>query len=42
MELASEKPLEDLPPAELEALWADAKRKLAAPATETRKTEFPS
>jgi XTP/dITP diphosphohydrolase/ATP diphosphatase len=30
MELASEKPLEELPPAELEALWVEAKRKLAA------------
>lgn len=29
MELASERPLEELSPAELEALWADAKRKLA-------------
>jgi MazG family protein len=29
MEIASEKPLEDLQPAELEALWVDAKRKLA-------------
>ena len=29
MELASALPLEELPPAELEALWADAKRKLA-------------
>jgi MazG family protein len=42
MELTSEKPLEDLPPAELEALWADAKRKLAAAATEAHKTELPS
>ena len=30
MELASPKPLEDLSPDELEALWAQAKRKLAA------------
>jgi len=30
MEKASSRPLEDLPPAELEALWTDAKRKLAA------------
>jgi MazG family protein len=30
MEQASPRPLEQLPPAELEALWADAKRKLAA------------
>jgi MazG family protein len=29
MELASSRPLEELPPAELEALWVDAKRKLA-------------
>lgn len=29
MELASKKPLEELQPAELEALWVDAKRKLA-------------
>jgi MazG family protein len=29
MELASERPLEELPPAELEELWAGAKRKLA-------------
>jgi len=32
MEIASEKPLEDLQPAELEALWVDAKRKLAVSA----------
>ncbi len=32
MELASERPLEDLSPIELEALWAQAKRKLAADA----------
>jgi nucleoside triphosphate diphosphatase len=30
MELASTRPLEELAPAELEALWADAKQKLAA------------
>jgi MazG family protein len=30
MELASERPLEELAPAELEELWAGAKRKLAA------------
>jgi uncharacterized protein YabN with tetrapyrrole methylase and pyrophosphatase domain len=30
MELASERPLEELAPDELEALWADAKRKLAS------------
>lgn len=30
MELASPRPLEELPPAELEALWVDAKRKLAS------------
>lgn len=34
MELASEKPLEELLPAELEALWVDAKRKLAAASEE--------
>ncbi|MGO9437497.1 MAG: nucleoside triphosphate pyrophosphohydrolase [Terracidiphilus sp.] len=34
MELASVRPLEELSPAELEALWADAKRKLAAPGAE--------
>jgi MazG family protein len=33
MELASERPLEDLPPAELEELWAAAKRKLAEDAS---------
>jgi XTP/dITP diphosphohydrolase/ATP diphosphatase len=32
MELAATRPLEDLAPAELEALWTDAKRKLAAAA----------
>lgn len=32
MELDSTRPLEELPPAELEALWAEAKRKLAAQA----------
>jgi XTP/dITP diphosphohydrolase/ATP diphosphatase len=31
MELASARPLEELAPAELEALWAEAKRKLADP-----------
>jgi len=31
MELDSKKPLEELKPEELEALWAEAKRKLAAP-----------
>jgi len=30
MEMASARPLEELPPADLEALWEDAKRKLAA------------
>jgi XTP/dITP diphosphohydrolase/ATP diphosphatase len=30
MELASRKPLEELSAAELEQLWAEAKRKLAA------------
>lgn len=29
MEMNSEKPLEDLKPEELEALWVEAKRKLA-------------
>ena len=36
MELASERPLEELAPDELEALWAEAKRKLAAPDPETQ------
>jgi MazG family protein len=36
MELASQRPLEALSPDELEALWAEAKRKLAAPNPETR------
>jgi MazG family protein len=35
MELISEKPLEDLKPEELEALWVEAKRKLANPAPPT-------
>jgi len=41
MEIASEKPLEDLQPAELEALWVDAKRKLAisALASSAKQTE---
>jgi XTP/dITP diphosphohydrolase/ATP diphosphatase len=34
MELSSEKPLEELKPEELEALWVDAKRKLASKAPE--------
>jgi MazG family protein len=34
MELASERPLEELAPAELEELWAEAKRKLNAPGPE--------
>ncbi len=34
MELASSRPLEELAPAELEALWTDAKRKLAQPSSE--------
>jgi MazG family protein len=34
MELASEKPLEELPPAELEALWVAAKRRLAGASKE--------
>jgi XTP/dITP diphosphohydrolase/ATP diphosphatase len=33
MEMDSEKPLEDLKPEELEALWVEAKRKLAADAS---------
>jgi hypothetical protein len=33
MELASERPLEELAPAELEELWAGAKRKLGAEAS---------
>jgi XTP/dITP diphosphohydrolase/ATP diphosphatase len=36
MELASTLPLEELPPAELEALWVEAKRKLAERAAEPR------
>ncbi len=36
MELASQRPLEALSPDELEALWAEAKRTLAAPNPETR------
>jgi MazG family protein len=35
MELASARPLEELGPAELEALWAEAKRKLASPQKES-------
>ena len=35
MELISEKPLEDLGPEELEALWVEAKRKLANPGPQT-------
>jgi XTP/dITP diphosphohydrolase/ATP diphosphatase len=34
MELASERPLEELAPAELEELWTGAKRKLNAPSPE--------
>jgi MazG family protein len=34
MEMASERPLEELAPAELEGLWAGAKRKLNAPSPE--------
>jgi XTP/dITP diphosphohydrolase/ATP diphosphatase len=37
MELASAQPLEELAPAELEALWSGAKQKLASPPTD-RKT----
>jgi XTP/dITP diphosphohydrolase/ATP diphosphatase len=33
MELAAPRPLEDLSPAELEALWAQAKKKLATERT---------
>jgi XTP/dITP diphosphohydrolase/ATP diphosphatase len=36
MELASERPLEELSPDELEALWAEAKRKLAEAGSEAR------
>ena len=36
MELASERPLEELAPDELEALWAEAKRTLAASNPEAR------
>lgn len=39
MELASRKSLEELPPAELEALWAEAKRKLAASAINSSEGE---
>jgi hypothetical protein len=35
MELASARPLEDLSAPELEELWAGAKRKLAAAASES-------
>ncbi|MGH9563084.1 MAG: hypothetical protein ACRD3S_16650 [Terracidiphilus sp.] len=38
MELASPRPLEELSPNELEALWAQAKRKLAA---ETASSQTP-
>jgi MazG family protein len=37
MEVDSEKPLEELEPAELEALWAEAKRKLAGSAQDLEK-----
>jgi len=40
MELASTRPLEELPPADLEALWDDAKRKLAVVA-ELKETKTP-
>jgi len=36
MELAAPRPLEELAPAELEALWSDAKRKLAAETAEVK------
>jgi len=36
MELASVRPLEELAPDELEALWVEAKRRLAAPAPEAK------
>jgi MazG family protein len=39
MELSSTRPLEELPPAELEALWVEAKRKLAAASTQSSYTE---
>jgi MazG family protein len=39
MELAAPRPLEELEPAELEALWAAAKRKLAAEAAEPAKAQ---
>jgi MazG family protein len=42
MELASSAPLEDLAPAELEALWTEAKRKLAQPAETASATKLPS
>jgi uncharacterized protein YabN with tetrapyrrole methylase and pyrophosphatase domain len=35
MERASDRPLEELGPAELESLWAEAKRKLASSSKET-------
>jgi XTP/dITP diphosphohydrolase/ATP diphosphatase len=37
MERASDRPLEELAPAELEALWTEAKRKLAAAAGQSEK-----
>ncbi|HVU45845.1 MAG TPA: nucleoside triphosphate pyrophosphohydrolase [Terracidiphilus sp.] len=39
MELASSRPLEELAPAELEALWAEAKRKLAADPEEPERVQ---
>jgi hypothetical protein len=39
MELATPRPLEDLSPNELEALWAQAKRKLAADAAASNSLE---
>jgi XTP/dITP diphosphohydrolase/ATP diphosphatase len=39
MELAAPRPLEELPPNELEALWAQAKRKLAADAAASKPQE---
>jgi nucleoside triphosphate diphosphatase len=41
MELASARPLEELDPAELEALWTDAKRKLALPSIDSPSSANP-
>jgi XTP/dITP diphosphohydrolase/ATP diphosphatase len=40
MERASARPLEELPPEELEALWAQAKRTLAAAGTDSAGSDF--